>query len=296
MPLRRIAPCFAALLILVSSYAVAQNLSRRSPTAPAAPAPPPYVPEGSCSPTAILFTQNSSQTIEDFNGITCIPQVPPPFYHFDNSWWRSYRLEDFGVLGPVQLCEIQFGVEFSTTPGATGQPITFNVGVSLGQPFPAGFRYLLGTIDTTLPDLTEQIFVVPTSIQVPAGSEVFIEAHVPDGFAAQHTLFPGGNTQPETGPGYISSDFCEIDEPVTLASIGFPDSHPILNFRGVEIPIAPTGLVLDADPNTVVEIGETTTMGTDLDELLRGPAEHHEHVRVRARFGWVDEGPPGYDR
>ncbi len=271
MSLRRIAFALAALYLGLASHLSAQGLSRRSPPTVAPSTAPPYAPEGTCPPGNIFFTQNTSQTFESFNGISCIQTPPDPEYHFATSWWRSYRLEDFGILGPVQLCEIEFGVEQAITPGGTGQPITFNVGVSLDQPFPDGFRLVLGTIATTLPDLANQLFVVPTSIQVPAGSEVFIEVQVPDGVPAQHILFPGGNTQPETAPAYISSTDCQIDDPVTLASIGFPDSHPLINFRGVEIPIAPTGLVFDGDPNYVVDVGDTTTMGTEWTSFFPAP-------------------------
>jgi len=240
-------------------------------TSPAAPsAGPPHVPEGGCPPPAILFTQNASQTFEDFNGIACSLQTPPQ-YHLANSWWRSYSLNDHGVLGPVQICEIQFGVEQSVSPGGAGQPISINVGVSLGQPFPAGFRLELGSITTTLPDLANQFFVVPAAIQVPAGSEVYIEVHVPDGVETEHILFPGGNSLAETAPAYISSADCGIDEPVTLAELGFPDSHTLINFRGVEIPIAPSALVFDGDPNDVVDIGDTTTMGTAWTNCFAGP-------------------------
>jgi hypothetical protein len=260
MFLRRIALALAASIVCLAADASAQSLTRRSPDSPTFPAPPFQAPEGSCPPPAILFTQNSSQTFEAANGVACALQPPSPPYHANSSWWRSFRLEDFGLLGPVQLCQLEFGVEQAQTPGATGQPIVFNVGVSLGDPFPLGYRYQLGTVSTTLPDMVAQLFVVSTSIQLPAGSEVYIEVQVPDGREAEHILFPGGNTQPETAPAYFSSTDCTIDDPVTLASIGFPGSHPIINFRGTEIPIAPSSLVFDSDPNYVVDVGDSTDM------------------------------------
>ena len=56
-----------------------------------------------------------------------------------------------------------------------------------------------------------------------------------------------------------------------MAELGFPDSHLVINFRGVEIPIAPTALEFDGDPNYVVDIGDTTTMGTAWTNFFAGP-------------------------
>src|SRR4029450_9749506 len=249
---RRVASALALLLIVTTLPAGAQGLSPRSPASPVLPMSPQEAPEGACPPSAILFTQGDSQTIEDFLGISCAQQPPSPQYHRRNSWWRVFRPgEEFGVLGPVQLCEIQFGVESSVTPGATGQPITFNVGVSLDQPFPDGFRYQIGSVSTTLPDLTKQIFTLPVNLQLPAGAEVYIEAQVADGLDAQYILFPGANSQPEGSPSYLSSPDCGIEDPTPMADIGpgFPECPLVFNFRRVEIPIAPTRLGVDIDPN-----------------------------------------------
>ncbi len=269
---RRVAFALVSLLIVTTLPAAAQGLSPRSAASPVLPASPPQAPEGACPPSAILFTQGDSQTIEDFLGISCSQQPPSPQYHRQNSWWRVFRpKEEFGVLGPVQICEIQFGVESSVTPGGTGQPITFNVGVSLDQPFPDGFRYQIGSVSTTLPDLTKQIFILPVNIQIPSGAEVYIEAQVADGLDAQYVLFPGANSQPEGSPSYLSSTDCDIEEPVTMAEIGFPDSHLVFNFRGVEIPIVPTQLEFDGDPTYVVEVGDTTTAGTAWTSFFPAP-------------------------
>lgn len=271
MSLRRIASCFAALLVLFGGYATAQSLSRSAGTSPRAPARPAEAPEGSCPPSTIFFTQMSNQTPVAANGVACRLDPPNPEYHLANSFWRSFRLEDHGILGPVQICEIQFGVEQAVTPGAAGQPITFNVGVSLGDPFPLGFRYQLGTFSTTLPDMSLQIFTVPVAIQVPAGSEVYVEVHVPDGVENEYILYPGGNPESQTAPSYISAEGCGIVDPTRTEEIGFSDSHFLINFRGTEIPITPPALVLDADPNTVVEVGETTTLGTTWTNFFAGP-------------------------
>ena len=118
---RRVALARASILIVTTLPAAAQGISPRSPASPVLPVPPQQAPEGSCPASAILFTQGDSQTIEDFLGLSCAQQPPNPQYNRRNSWWRVFRPEEeFGVLGPVQLCEIQFGVESSVTPAEPG--------------------------------------------------------------------------------------------------------------------------------------------------------------------------------
>ena len=268
MRTRRI-PFFAALLVSLAAPLFAAEFSRNlRPTQTSTPAVD--SPDGDCPPSAILFTQNTSQGFETGNGISCsLPD--PPQYHGDNSWWRVYQPEAFGILGPVVICQLEIGIEQSTSPGGAGQPITINVGVSLDKPFPDGYRLQLGTVSTTLPDMNNAFFTVPANFQIPSGSEVYVEVHVDDGQASQYILFPGGNSQAENSPSYISSKTCDILVPTPMAAIGFPDSHLLINFRGYEIPMLPTGKVLDSSPTFVLGIGDTATVGTEWTSFLPGP-------------------------
>jgi S-layer homology domain len=259
----------AALLVSLAAPLFGAEFSRNARPSQTS-SPPVDSPDGGCPPSAILFTQNTSQAFETGNGIACSLQTPPQ-YHGDNSWWRVFEPELFGQLGPVVICELQFGVEQSQSPGGAGQPITINVGVSLDAPFPDGFRLQLGTVSTTLPDMNNAFFNVPVDIQIPSGSEVYVEVHVDDGIDSQFILFPGGNAQPENSPTYISSKVCDIPVPTTMADIGFPDSHLLINFRGYEIPMLPTSKVLNSDPTFVLKVGDTATVGTEWTSFLPGP-------------------------
>jgi hypothetical protein len=260
----------AAVLASFAALASGQTFSRNArPSTTSTPVPDST--DGGCPPEAVLFTQNSSQTFEAGNGISCSLPTPPQ-YHGDNSWWRVFKpAEEFNVLGPVVICELQFGVEQSVSPGGAGQPITINVGVSLDKPFPDGYRHNLSTVSTTLPDLANAFFTVPVNVQVPSGSEIYVEVHVDDGQASQFILFPGGNSQAEGAPSYISSKTCSIETPTSMADIGFPDSHLLISFRGYEIPMLPTNKVLNSDPNFVLGVGDTATLDTEWTSFLGTP-------------------------
>ena len=273
MHLRRVSlPLAALFLFLLAGSGFAQTLSRNAGP-PGTPAFQADSAEGdTCPEDAVLLTQNSSQTVVTPNGVACTQQPPAPQYHLDNYWYRSYDLENHGVFGAFHVCAVEFGVELSQSPGGAGQPITVRIGVTLDSdddPFPSGFRHTLASVDTTLPDLANQIFVVPFDVVVPSGAQVYVEVLVPDGVADQHILFPGGNPQPETAPAYIRSIGCSISDPMTMADINYPDSHPVMNLLGEEVDLVATGLEVDQDPNlsqdpnSVIGVGDTKTVGTE---------------------------------
>ncbi len=259
---------FLAVLVGVATTGAltAQAYGSNSPPRSRDAAPAPETPEGELC--GILFLTHSSSLINEPDlGIACANQSTNA--HLENTWWRSYYLPDFGILGPVDICEIQFGVDESFSGGA-GQPIDIHVGISIGAPFPDGYRYELGSVSTTLPDMSSAIFSVPVNIHAPAGSEVYIEVHVPDGVPSGFVLFPGANTAPESAPSYISAPACGSPDPVTMESIGFAEVHLIINFRATEVPIAPTGLSPENDPQYVLDVGDSTTTVTQWQSFFPG--------------------------
>src|SRR5262245_21270294 len=97
---RRIA--FGALSLLVASLASAESRRTRY-EGPAFPAPAPSEPAGSCPPGAIFLTHNPDRPPDLGNGATRARRPPSPPYHTDTSWWRSYDLKSYCLLGPVQI-------------------------------------------------------------------------------------------------------------------------------------------------------------------------------------------------
>ena len=85
-----------ALWILVAfatvSPAFAEKGHRHGP--PASPGyAVPAAPAIDCGPDS--FTESSSLTPTDFNGVTCADDND---IHFANSWFRSFHLPDYGLL------------------------------------------------------------------------------------------------------------------------------------------------------------------------------------------------------
>src|SRR5262245_717651 len=60
------------------------------------PSPASHTPDVDCGPES--FTQNASTAPEAQVSQTCIIQ-DDTFRHFDTSWWRAFRLGDYGIAG-----------------------------------------------------------------------------------------------------------------------------------------------------------------------------------------------------
>jgi hypothetical protein len=209
------------------------------------------------------ITESSSQTIAPSNSISCNNGVG----HTDNSYWRAFTLQSFGINNSFTVQSVDIGVETASSgstnapsrpgqiskngskaglaapaaPAGPGQPITVRIYTS-SQAFPAGFPgslTLIGTANTTVSDQAGTIINVPITGIAPGGSQLVVEVFTPDGQAAGNLFYFGSNSSPETAPGYITAAECGINTPTTTTAIGFPDMHLVMNVHGCELASAP---------------------------------------------------------
>lgn len=192
-------------------------------------APPP--------PVAVTLNQNTDQTtITGANTVTC--NQTSTGYTTENNFYRVFVLANHGVGGQFTATHVDFGIEEIDVGGAG---TTMNVEVklhSLSGAFQIGNLTQRHVQTVTLNenlDLQFQQIQLSTPVVFPAGSTVVAEIYVADGVAAQHTFFPGSNAAGESAPSYIraaGASACDINEPVTFASIGFNGVHLQLRVRG----------------------------------------------------------------
>jgi S-layer homology domain len=228
---------------------------------------PAQAPEGACGPQN--FTQNASLTPEPLTSIACIIQDGTD-RHYDTSWWRAFRLADYGIAGDFAVCEVNMAIELADDGGGTGQPMTINLWLNSEEcPFPGGTRTLLGTTTINVTDQSLTNLSVPVTGMVPALSEFAVEIAVPDGTEAGDVFFAGSNTAAQTRPTFVSSVACGLPNPTDLASIGFPDSHVIIQVFGTRGPVGPAGILVDEPGNKVVELGEPVAIETSYTNLTQ---------------------------
>ncbi|MBT8379877.1 MAG: T9SS type A sorting domain-containing protein [Ignavibacteria bacterium] len=180
---------------------------------------------------AITITHSATQTITSGNSVSCNAGG----LHTDNSYFRAFDLNSFGITNDFNITEVSIGIETCTGAGGT-QPITVNLWTS-SQPFPTGFPgsvTQIGTATLNVSDQTLTVFPIAVTGTAPAGSELVVEIFTPDGQTAGNSFFIGSNADGETGPSYLLAADCGITTPTTTGTIGFPNMHIVMNVTGDE--------------------------------------------------------------
>ncbi|MFI6423633.1 S8 family serine peptidase [Promicromonospora sp. NPDC050880] len=201
-------------------------------------APPALLAEGT------TLTHSSSQDVTPGNSVGCVGT--------QTQWLRTFTLEDFDIQGEFAVTDVSFGVETA----AAGSAVTVNL-YELDGDFTYANMTPLGSADVTLEAQELTMVDVPVTGTASAGSTLVVEVVSADEF------FIGSNAEPETAPSYIASDDCGTPEPSTVADLGFPDMHTVLNVTGettVDVPW------LDVQPPAfTLEPGESATVLLDMD-------------------------------
>ncbi len=208
------------------------------------------------------ITHSMSQAVTPLNSVSCNDGVG----HADNSYWRAFDLNAFGITSNFDVESVEIGIEDATSGGAagtlqppnisksvakkpggqpqggSGQPLTVNLYTS-SMPFPTGFPgslTMIGTTSITVADQALTIITIPVTGTALAGSELVVEIFTPNGQAAGNLFFIGSNAAGQTGPSYLNAAACGITTPTPTESIGFPNMHIVMNVNGCQQ--IPTGL------------------------------------------------------
>ena len=207
----------------------------------------------------LVITQSTSQAIISGNSTYC--SLSDGMMH-DNSYWRAFDVASVVGSGQFEVNSVSFGVEQATSSSGT-QPVTVRLYTTSN--FPSGFPgslILIAEKNIDLPDQVGTIFQTDLTAIVPSGtSQLVMEVFTPDGVAAGNTFLIGSNTDPETGPGYLSAADCQFPTPIDFFSLGFPSLHIVFNVNG-SVPL----LFLSG----AVNISTRLAVGTGDDVLIGG--------------------------
>lgn len=153
----------------------------------------------------------------------------------ENSYYRTFNLASFGVTDPFNISQVQIGIE-SAIAGNQGadQPITMNIYSSttlgaLGSPI-ASQSYSVSNQSLSLLSLPISASVLTGEFTV----EIFVADAITNG--AGHRFFIGSNADGQTDPSFIRAPSCGIASPTSLAAIGFPNMHIVMNVVGEAVP------------------------------------------------------------
>lgn len=169
------------------------------------------------------ITNNPVLVINAANSVTC---NTGGFLTVDNSFYHVYDLANYAnIVDTAFFVKMKVGCE-QTTGGA--YDIVGAVYTLVGAPLLTNMTFIADDTAAIIPTssmyimdiLFDQGYALP-------GDSIAAELKLPANGAI--TFYPGSNTSPESSPTYIVATGCSINNLTTVASLGFPDMHLIMN-------------------------------------------------------------------
>jgi hypothetical protein len=185
------------------------------------------------------LSQSTNNTNLTVGSIAC-GSGNPIVFTFDNGYFRSYPLS--GLTGNITIVSIRFGVEqVQSTSGSRPMIIRLYADPNGGAPSPFGSLVLRHTENFTLPVNTTPHFVTQAMTGAPTtfmpNETLVVEVNSPNGLTPGNTFFIGSNAAGQSAPGYLrapgTTSGCGIADPVTLASLGYPNVHIVIDVNYV---------------------------------------------------------------
>jgi hypothetical protein len=121
----------------------------------------------------------------------------------ENHYWRAFNMNTFTGGQAYEVTSVEFGIEQAESLFGTDQPLTVNLYINHGAPFPGGdwqSNLLTSSGEIRIPNQEDTIFNVPLAATVPAGTlELVMEVLSPDQTAEHNFFIIGSNPDLETG-------------------------------------------------------------------------------------------------
>ena len=252
------------------------------------------------SAAVVTITHSNSTNIVVGNSVACSPDGGVTTA--ENSYFRVFDLESFGIDREFIVTSVDFGVQNVEDNAVT---VRVNLYTLDGDLLLANLTPI-GSSEVTIQPTVAEIVTVPVDGVAPAGSTLVVEIAAPD-MSGIASFFIGTNPDGQTGPSYTMSASCEIPEITDLADIGFPGRHIVMEVTGdagitvgeIEVDPSPsdegeivTASVTFSTPDSggsltcTVDYGDGAGPqgGTIEDDTCSGP----DHI-------YDDDRPDGYD-
>ncbi|WP_298238926.1 T9SS type A sorting domain-containing protein [uncultured Algibacter sp.] len=183
------------------------------------------------------LTQSADPITINTTGIACTKVIEKDYV--DNSFYRVYKLSDFGISGDFEISSLEFG----QGKARDGKELTLNIytvdtddlfTASFGAPI-ASTSYICSSGDNN------KLISVALSVNIPTGSIIAFEifaAENGDGLGSTDTtedFLPGFNSGLENDHSYLQAPVCFANKPTTLTNLGFSNNRYVMNIVGSEV-------------------------------------------------------------
>lgn len=190
----------------------------------------------------VLLTQSIDPETVNTGGVACWGSATGEYR--ENSFWRSYDLNDFGIEGNFEISELQWGQGSADN----NNQLFLNIYIVDNEDLfsASDFELVASTTHSSSSADDNSLVTASLSAVIPAGSIIAFEINAPDGGSATDVrFFPGFNGAGELATGYLQAAECGITFPTPPADIGFPDNQYVMNILGEEIPLSVNDNIAD---------------------------------------------------
>lgn len=205
-----------------------------------------------------VITQSASQTVSATGSVACGNSALG--YTADNSYYRAFKLSDYGINYDYKITNISFGVQTANA----AFPVNVRVHNLVGA-FPSGTTTLLANSNVNITAASAGTVVntgTGLTATLAAGSSFVVEVfHDGTGTTPAQTFYMGTNSGAQTGPSYISSQTCSIATPTatgTGALAGFASARWVMSITGENATLGVTEVInsrqLQIYPNPVKDV------------------------------------------
>ncbi|HEX5061040.1 MAG TPA: hypothetical protein VFV99_16850 [Kofleriaceae bacterium] len=210
-------------------------------------APLPDAPPGQ---QQVTLEQTNNNTMAAGAAIACSSSIAGiPVGTRDNSWYRVFKLSDYGITGAFTLQRITFYTDYAYAGSGTSQPASLKIGTYSGTPdtdtLTTGSIANLMTVPIMIPDAdssggTPPPVITDVTVNIPANSNLIVELALPDGYADGNFYYIGVSSGGEAHKGYIRAtpSGCNMTMPKSLTSatgLNQPTNSILLSVTGTKM-------------------------------------------------------------
>jgi hypothetical protein len=154
----------------------------------------------------------------------------------ENSWYRLFDLDGgHGLTGAFCAESVDYGIETAIDNGVPQNLVVTTACLPDGMPYLNLFLNEVGSEVHAQADADLEFFNVTASGCCDADTEsmsVELEAPLDCTVAGCGQLYIGSNNLGQSGPTYLASVSCGVNDPTNIADIGFPDMHLVMIVNG----------------------------------------------------------------
>jgi len=210
-------------------------------------APLPDAPPGQ---QQVTLGQTNNMTLAPGLAVACGSSIAGiPIGTSDNSWYRVFKLTDYGITSAFTVQRITFYSDYAYGGSGVTQPASLKIGTYSGaldgDTITTASITNLMTLPVTIPDADSTDGVDPPvitdlTLAIPAMSNLIVEVALPDGVNDGNFYYIGVSAGGETHKGYLRAtpSGCGFTTPKSLTSatgLNKPDNSVLLTVTGTKM-------------------------------------------------------------